>query len=581
MKEVTPKTYLIGSTQFLKEELKQYLIDTNNEEFLDILTGVDQMDICSFYAKLCYKSLTLGHNRNISKTRDIESNIIGVINSGHGCYTEDTEVFTQDGWKPWPEVSSTDTFATLNPQGKMEWQKPKRIFEYDYKGDMYEFVNGNVDLLVTPNHNMFACLTTTKEGRKRDFKSFGLIKAENLLNKSHVMLKCLPERHFTSKLDPFYCLLGFAIGDGYIKGNVLSFHIKRERKIEYLKKICEDLNIELRVNKGNNYKILLTDSYGIFKDIYSNKEKVIPKQIFNNFSDNKVVLSSLFDGLLNSDGHISMNDTYCYDTTSSKLAGQFQFLCCLLGIPSNISQADCYKKSNYITNHKDLNRCSIMSNQTHSTFNKSSADVYKKVKKIENWSGKVYCAEVPNHTLFVRRNGKSVWCGNSVLEHSHLNFVCENVSRIFHTELIRHRHNNYSIESGRYVIQDEMGVWIPNYLRERGEKYVNDFIEAQRKIEQIYVDFLNELTEGLTTFDEKKKATSCARRLKPLGATETVGFTMNLRAFREILVRRTSRHAEEEIRFVFNQIAGLVFEKIPVLKYGLKEEIVDGLIEYC
>lgn len=253
MKEVTPKTYLIGSTQFLKEELKQYLIDTNNEEFLDILTGVDQMDICSFYAKLCYKSLTLGHNRNISKTRDIESNLIGCLNSGHG----------------------------------------------------------------------------------------------------------------------------------------------------------------------------------------------------------------------------------------------------------------------------------------------------------------------------------------SIFEHSHLNFVCENVSRIFHTELIRHRHNNYSIESGRYVIQDEMGVWIPNYLRERGEKYVNDFIEAQRKIEQIYVDFLNELTEGLTTFDEKKKATSCARRLKPLGATETVGFTMNLRAFREILVRRTSRHAEEEIRFVFNQIAGLVFEKIPVLKYGLKEEIVDGLIEYC
>ena len=168
----------------------------------------------------------------------------------------------------------------------------------------------------------------------------------------------------------------------------------------------------------------------------------------------------------------------------------------------------------------------------------------------------------------------------SVLEHSHLNFVCENVSRIFHTELIRHRHNNYSIESGRYVIQEEMGIWIPNYLRERGEKYVNDYIEAQRKIEKIYVDFLNLLTEGLTTFEEKKMATSCARRLKPLGATETVGFTMNLRAFREILVRRTSKHAEEEIRLVFNQIADLVLNKIPVLKHGLKIEKVRGLLEY-
>ena len=168
----------------------------------------------------------------------------------------------------------------------------------------------------------------------------------------------------------------------------------------------------------------------------------------------------------------------------------------------------------------------------------------------------------------------------SVLENAHLNFVCENVSRIFHTELIRHRHNNYSIESGRYTIQPEMTVWIPNYLRERGEKYINMYIESQRKIEEIYVEFLNSLTEGLVSFDDKKKATSCARRLKPLGATETVGFTMNLRAFREILVRRTSRHAEEEIRLVFNQIAELVFDKIPVLKYNLKIEKVDGLLEY-
>ncbi len=29
------------------------------------------------------------------------------------------------------------------------------------------------------------------------------------------------------------------------------------------------------------------------------------------------------------------------------------------------------------------------------------------------YTGKVYCVEVPNHTLYVRRNGKATWCGNS------------------------------------------------------------------------------------------------------------------------------------------------------------------------
>jgi len=28
------------------------------------------------------------------------------------------------------------------------------------------------------------------------------------------------------------------------------------------------------------------------------------------------------------------------------------------------------------------------------------------------YSGVVYCVEVPNHIIFVRRNGKACWCGN-------------------------------------------------------------------------------------------------------------------------------------------------------------------------
>ena len=38
----------------------------------------------------------------------------------------------------------------------------------------------------------------------------------------------------------------------------------------------------------------------------------------------------------------------------------------------------------------------------------------KKIKK-EKYVGRIYCVTVPNHTLYVRRNGKSYWCGNSHL----------------------------------------------------------------------------------------------------------------------------------------------------------------------
>ena len=61
-----------------------------NQDFIQDIeeSGVDEMDICSFYAKLCYKSLALGHNNNISRTRSIAKNFINCIESGHGSVME-------------------------------------------------------------------------------------------------------------------------------------------------------------------------------------------------------------------------------------------------------------------------------------------------------------------------------------------------------------------------------------------------------------------------------------------------------------------------------------------------------------
>jgi DNA modification methylase len=43
---------------------------------------------------------------------------------------------------------------------------------------------------------------------------------------------------------------------------------------------------------------------------------------------------------------------------------------------------------------------------------------HHKIKKeqiniIENFTGPVYCVTVPNHTLYIRREGQTNWCGNS------------------------------------------------------------------------------------------------------------------------------------------------------------------------
>ena len=39
----------------------------------------------------------------------------------------------------------------------------------------------------------------------------------------------------------------------------------------------------------------------------------------------------------------------------------------------------------------------------------------KTVENYKSYNDKIYCVEVPNHILFIRRNGKTVWCGNTAL----------------------------------------------------------------------------------------------------------------------------------------------------------------------
>lgn len=94
MNYVQPAVYLTGITSADYNGLVAYLKATNNEEFLTDVAQAQEAGIsggeilCSFYAKLCYKSLTVGKNLNISRTRDIASNLEGCFDHGHGSVFE-------------------------------------------------------------------------------------------------------------------------------------------------------------------------------------------------------------------------------------------------------------------------------------------------------------------------------------------------------------------------------------------------------------------------------------------------------------------------------------------------------------
>lgn len=167
----------------------------------------------------------------------------------------------------------------------------------------------------------------------------------------------------------------------------------------------------------------------------------------------------------------------------------------------------------------------------------------------------------------------------SIFEHSVLNFVFLNVSRVFTHELVRHRVGvAISQESLRFVRPTDIGFWIPLSLRDKPEavKILTRTIcyieRAHRKLTEAL-----DLNNPKLTFEQKKKYTSAIRRILPDGIATAMGWSANIRTLRHVIEMRTDPGAEEEIRYVFGRVAELVKGRYANLFADYEIEIIDGL----
>jgi len=164
----------------------------------------------------------------------------------------------------------------------------------------------------------------------------------------------------------------------------------------------------------------------------------------------------------------------------------------------------------------------------------------------------------------------------SVFEHVQVNFITTNCSRVFTHELVRHRAGTaFSQTSGRYVRTDTLQIAYDPILDPVKDQIIDGLVE----MESWYNMLAAILIKPEDSFEVKKKKTSALRRLLPNGQVNEIGWSMNLRAARHMIQLRTSRHAEWEIRLVFNQVYEIMKKSYPLMFHDAKEEMVDGLLE--
>jgi len=131
----------------------------------------------------------------------------------------------------------------------------------------------------------------------------------------------------------------------------------------------------------------------------------------------------------------------------------------------------------------------------------------------------------------------------SVLEHASATFYVTGVSRALTHELIRHRHLSYSELSQRFVDLDEANTVIPPALRDENDAELLEVMDACANSYNVLVDYLTNV-KGL----KRKQAREAARAVMPNMTEARIVVTGNMRAWRDMLFKRYSVHADAEIR---------------------------------
>ena len=318
--------------------------------------------------------------------------------------------------------------------------------EFDHDGKMYNIETNKVSLCVTPNHRMYV--------GNCHHENYRLEYAENIYGK----MRCyknnveiwepevkmdkfvLPGVTYTTygkkevtlpdlelDLEAWCTFFGIWMAEGSTnKDRFVSIAANKPRVQEALELINQKLNFEIRKYLDRKERTAWTI---MDKRLINYLEplsvgavnKYLPEWCFNLDIHHT---RTLIEGMLLGDGHTMKNvTTRRYDTSSKRLADDFQRLCLHAGWAASMSLK--YSKGHVakgITNKDGVTkpivqtadswRLTVITVQNRPLVNRN----IKKGEQQDFWTdynGKVFCCTVPSGIMYIRKNGNPIWCGNS------------------------------------------------------------------------------------------------------------------------------------------------------------------------
>ena len=350
------------------------------------------------------------------------------------CYSDDTEVLTNTGWKRIIDVKKGEKIPSMDIMTK-EVSLATNISTYinSYQGDMIHFNGRGIDIITTPNHKM----VVAKSGGHNEYYSFSLERADSLINKHFRLLnhaiwggnkkeKWIIPGYKPSKFHPyknevifntndFLSLLGFYIAEGCVVGDdkngyrVCFAQVEKSKGFLPFKQLLEKMNIKYTYIPNKQFNVYNTQ-------LARYLARLIPKYAHNKRIPREILelhpkhLIHLYEYMMLGDG---CNDRI-YVTNSEGLKNDFCELVSKLGWYSTLGVVDSVGKNiSCNPKYKIKHKCYFISiGKTHiePRFNHHDKNQVNKIL----YEGNIVCLTLDkNHIMLVRRNGTTCWSGNT------------------------------------------------------------------------------------------------------------------------------------------------------------------------
>ena len=370
---------------------------------------------------------------------------IVVTNPPFSCYSVDTEVMTDKGWKLIKEVDiSKDTIMSLNPDSHaIEMVKAVDFIKSPVNGELYHYHTRHMDFCVTGNHRMY----TEYKNCNGENVSIPFVNAEDV-KKSYMLplagfswsgkdeecfilpattqLKQYSRKEITVPekkilMEDWLEIFGFYLADGCYRDHINScgkrdytISIKQNKSNEeYVLNLIKKIGYKVEISRGstnsnNNYNIYSKQLWEYLSQFGRSAEKYIPREFLD--LDTKYLMA-LYKGYTNGDSSLCTDGHIHFSTTSVHLIENIQEI--ILKIFGRVVQYHKYiRKHSYDDNYGVCYSINLTIDKNRDNYSKYG--VAEKVPYNDN----VYCLTLEkNHIMLVRHNGKMGWCGNCFREY--------------------------------------------------------------------------------------------------------------------------------------------------------------------